>query len=591
MLVSVVAMLSRLWEADGPRDGGRRRGGWRQQAAAAAAEAAAADDELMSKLASRQLLRWADGEVSASRLQETMQDAVADGLTQRMVMRMSLVGQGQHAHQGLLALLARRTAVLDNIQPIDGATRDAASHILLPSSILRCLRLHYPEEFRRRLGADRGLITSFWDQLCTARNHRWVSEHPILSTMTREQRSMLVPLTLHEDAGPITKKSSANCISFSAVLGQGNEKLTHFLCATYVKRNRDDNVDNNPMWRALLSDLEALAVGGVGEEGWRFLVLFAKADEQVRCDEWGLTHYNAADEVCSECRANRTSRPWTDMRRASLWRGTENMDATTYRNRIPAPPHPLADSRLFWMILFALDIMHVLDCKGVSATIFGSLLGMLIRLPRLGANQQARVATINARMLAWYGARPGSHRLPRLTMANIVAKGSGWHELAGPAIKAANTRNAAPMFASMAREYMDDASAESRAVVRVTQALADMYEVLRAAPMFLDDATLHQFRELVGGFGVSLQYLRSWAETNHRLMWQVRPKAHKAMHLPQLAAIINPRYVDNYADESQIGTSTRVWKGSVAGRYKAHVQRTVLAKRWLAVLLRYERGD
>lgn len=237
-----------------------------------------------------------------------------------------------------------------------------------------------------------------------------------------------------------------------------------------------------------------------------------------------------------------------------------------------------------------LDAMHVLDCKGVAATVFGSLLGMLVRSPRLGANQNARLRNINARMLAWYCAHPGSHRLPPIFLSNLTNK-DGWHDLTGPTVKAANTRAAAPFFATLAREQMTDGSPLHQTVCAVTKHLADLYGLMDNAPMFLDDAELGQMRALTVGFGIALQFLRAWAEGENLLMWQIRPKTHKAMHLPLAAAVINPKYVSNYADESQIGTTTRVWKGSVAGRYKAYVQRAVLAKRFLAQLLRYERGD
>ena len=301
----------------------------------------------MSKLASRQLLLWADGELSAARLQQTMQDAIDDGLAHPMVLRMSQVGQAQHAHHGFMDMLTRHTAALDNISPIAGAVGDAASHILLPSTILRSLSRFYPGEFRRRLGADRGLLESFWGQY----KQRWLAVHPILNTMTRDQLAYTIPLTIHEDAGPITKKSSANCISFASLLAEGNEKLTHFLCVSYIKKVRAEGVDNAPMWQALLADLEALCTGAVngrivapvepdGHVGWRFVILFAKADEQVRCDDWGLPHYNAAHECCSECLANRSTRPWTDMRLCAAWRGAEDMDLATYRARVPAPRPP-----------------------------------------------------------------------------------------------------------------------------------------------------------------------------------------------------------------------------------------------------------
>eukprot|EP00959_Pyramimonas_sp_CCMP1952_P033536 704065-Pyramimonas_sp.AAC.1 len=62
------------------------------------------------------------------------------------------------------------------------------------------------------------------------------------------------------------------------------------------------------------------------------------------------------------------------------------------------------------------------------------------------------------------------------------------------------------------------------------------------------------------------------------------------MHIPEQAAIINPKFENCYIDESLIGSTQKVWKASVHGKYAAHVQRAVLAKRWLSVVLRLERG-
>jgi hypothetical protein len=588
-------MLHRLWEPIQTEDV-FIRGGWRQRAAAA--EQRSADTIVgISQLASRQLLQWADGELSASRLQEVMADAVADGMQHPMVVRMSGVMASQHAHQGFMDLLRANTAVLDDIRPISGAAGGAASHILPPSSIIRCLYQHYPDEFTDRFGADPRRVAAFWENMYNRRNSRHLAEYSILRTFSKDDLRYVIPLTIHEDAGPITKLRSAVMISFASLLGLGNEKVTHFLCATYIKRGQ---VDNTPMWNDLMTDFEAMSTGLVSGSpvapvkeadgvNWKFLLLFAKGGEEVRCNEWGLMHYSGATEICSECLANRTNRPWTDMRRGASWRGTEDMSLVQYRERMRKPLHPLATSKFMWRVFFYLDVMHIFDCKGMASTVFGSVAAMLVRDARLGPNQQARLNLVNTKLRAWYADRPGTHRLPTITLANLVGS-SSWSELSGPGIKAASTRASAPFWAALAQEFFDGAG-ECHVVVRkVTLRLAEFYNLLASAPMFMDDATLQRLGEVVVDFGIAVQYLRSWAETNQLLFWQVRPKLHKAMHMPFEASVINPRTVSCYSDESQVGTSARVWKGSVKGKYKDHVQRAVLAKRWLAVLIRYERG-
>ena len=84
----------------------------------------------------------------------------------------------------------------------------------------------------------------------------------------------------------------------------------------------------------MVSDFEKLARGTVGDlplvqdtsgRSWKFVLIYAKGDAQVRCDDWGMRHYNAADLVCPECLGNRSTRPFTDLQPTAAWRATEAM--------------------------------------------------------------------------------------------------------------------------------------------------------------------------------------------------------------------------------------------------------------------------
>jgi len=60
------------------------------------------------------------------------------------------------------------------------------------------------------------------------------------------------------------------------------------------------------------------------------------------------------------------------------------------------------------------------------------------------------------------------------------------------------------------------------------------------------------------------------------------------MRIPELAGHINPIRVQCYSEESLMGTTARVYKKSMFGRYKATVQKVVLCKRLTGLLLRLE---
>ena len=181
---------------------------------------------------------------------------------------------------------------------------------------------------------------------------------------------------------------------------------------------------------------------------------------------------------------------------------------------------------------------------------------------------------------------PGLHKLPKLTLNSLENK--GWAELSGPAIKAAPTRAAAPFFAQLALEYFNSESVADRNTCRVTSKLAEFYDIIASASMFPSVSEQQKMKYAIDDMGIALQTLRSFAQDRHELVWHDHPKAHKAMRLPLFASIINPRYVNCYASESQVGTCQKVWRSSVKGKYGPHVQRNVLAKRWLALLLRLD---
>ena len=83
-------MLHRLWAPLGV-PWRRRRRGWRQQLQTIETELEA-EPASVSRLASGLLLEWADGSMSAARLQQHCSHAQEDGLTHPLVQRLAGVG-------------------------------------------------------------------------------------------------------------------------------------------------------------------------------------------------------------------------------------------------------------------------------------------------------------------------------------------------------------------------------------------------------------------------------------------------------------------------------------------------------------------
>jgi len=588
-------MLAPLWA---PLNAGRkrRRGGWRQRLARDDDDA----DEIfdMSNLAAGHLLSWCDGIQSAAELQRHMADAVSDGFNHPMVTRLAKIGgssarrTSQHCHDGLVNLL--EVCGVNRCLTVLPAP-SAVTHIILPSTLIRMMAQDYPTVFKARFGATQRRVSMFWQQFFDRDiNRRWTADHAALRGKSLEDLRRCIPITIHEDAGPVSKVMSANCISFSSLLGDGDEKVTKFVSFTYVKKT-DIQLNIHIAWAAFLNDLESLATGYI--EGapvapsnddcpWSFISLFAKGDEECHANAWGLPHWQHAQEPCSECRANRGTRPWSDLRRGALWRDRVIANKDAYIARIRRPLRPLVESFFFSRWCCFPDLMHMMDCKGVSASVLGGVLQNLVVDVRLGASQEARLDRVNELLVEWYNAHPGSNRLPKIHLSNLIR--DDWWELNGPAIKAAITRSAVPAIRDIWRAYAQVGDANDASITAAIENLALFYEVLYAAPMFMLPTTVDRIQEICMNFGVAYLQCREHARVLNIYSWPVRMKTHRMQHVPLMCKVINPVYAQCYGEESLIGTTAKIWKRSIAGRHKAVNQRNVLLKRLCGLLVRFE---
>ena len=288
-------MLAPLWanpEDARPRKR-QRRGGWRQHLAEGSDEEQPAWH--MSKLAAGLLLEWCDGITSGTRVCLHASNAEADGVHHPMVSRLAKIGprsSPQNCNAGLVSLLGE-CGIPGLLTTLDGAV----THMILPSTYLRTIARTYPNEFRIRFGTARNKIKAFWEGfLSRPQNRQWARQHPDLRGKTPAQLARAVPCSVHEDAGPCSKTLSVNNVSFASLLATGDEKITKFLCCTYVTKEKGGE-SAFPAWRRILQDFDELSTGEVSgshvaldQDGnpLQFISMFAKLDEDVRCNSWGL---------------------------------------------------------------------------------------------------------------------------------------------------------------------------------------------------------------------------------------------------------------------------------------------------------------
>ena len=261
-----------------------------------------------------------------------------------------------------------------------------------------------------------------------------------------------------------------------------------------------------------------------------------------------------------------------------------------YSLRPREPRHPLLCSRYFTRWLCFPDAMHMVDCKGVAALVYGGILATLLKLRCLGRNKQDRLRAINQRRQEWYAGRAGGgNPMPTILMSSLTS--NGWGDLSGPAIKAAMTRDAAPFFEHISEEYLRDGDEQHHLAYTAASRLADYYRLIQDGSRFLTDEQIRRLRTIILEFGDAYQRLRSISRQRGELLWPVRPKVHKFMHIPQACAVMNVRFLICYLEESLIGTTTNVWKKTLSGRWKGVAQKHVLLKRLTGLLLRFEGAE
>ena len=584
-------MLRPLWEREAPR---RLRGGWKQRLAAGEGTG---EGSRPSALVVGLLLDWADGNRSAWKLQRDVSNAYEDGLRHPMVRKFASVRAGRHAQEGLRSLFS--DLGVDALQTrLDGVR--SVTRLLLPSTLIKLLHRDHPRAFQRRLGADSVKLRSFWETfLRRPRTKLWASRHPYLNGKAPGDLVASVPFTLHEDSGPCSKGASCNAISWSGLLGEGAEKLTQYLICSFLKVTGDSsNRVDEPAWERILRDCEEMATGIVGGQEmardgrklWRFILITCKADEDTKCNDWGMPHFNSPAALCAECTCDDSegAMSWTNLSRHAAWRPTQDPTPVAWKARMRTPHHPLVRSPFCCdPFFFYFDAMHNNDCKGVSNLAMGSTLAVLLSSWRVGRTRPERLATLNAAMREWYSQRPGSHRLPKIRMSNLVDS-SGWADLNGPMIKAANSRAAVPMIRDLSYIYLPGDNDRNQCIHKLLDNLTEYYELIYSEPLFMSEAAVARLEEVLIELGEAWMDLREMARERGLQLWKISSKVHKIMHTGVWSRALNVRFVQCYSEESQMGSTTSVWHESMRGQYAGGIQSMVLLKRTLALLLRLE---
>ena len=234
--------------------------------------------------------------------------------------------------------------------------------------------------------------------------------------------------------------------------------------------------------------------------------------------------------------------------------------------------------------------MHIMDCNGIANIAVSSVVAPLCYDARLGPNRQARLDVINGLMSEYYTNSKAdvSSRMPPLKLQYLF-NNQGWEMLSGQAVKAASTRHLVNFLSVLVDKYYNDESVEeNRLVGRVVRSLSKVYATVYSSGFALSPDDGNDLRRLMFRFGASMQNLRELKRLANVQGWQIIIKAHYMQHLADMAQVLNPRWLQVYQEESNVGIMARIWQRSAAGRYRARAQKLVLLKRLTSWYVRLE---
>ena len=169
---------------------------------------------------------------------------------------------------------------------------------------------------------------------------------------------------------------------------------------------------------------------------------------------------------------------------------------------------------------------------------------------------------------------------------------AAWANYHGPAVKAANTRHAVGFFLHLAMKWLPRAGGEHMVfeseMVQTVRLYQELTSLLWDYGRFLPLDHIARVKTVCIDFGVHWMTCRDLSRRCQFLGFQITPKVHKIQHIPTMCKLINPAHVQCYAEESNVGTTTKVWKQSMKGRYQKGAQRCVLLKRRCGLFIRLE---
>ena len=331
--------------------------------------------------------KFSDGTLSATEIEEIFRGAAAQGAED--VPTLSSANHPQNLQRSLFSAFGLPTGAPEiDFRYIPTASGNVAHPFMLPHRFFKSLYHERKSFWNRAVRGPIGVAAQFWAKM---NDHPFVREHPYLEGV---DRSKLLGLGLHGDAGSYSHNNSLYVFTWNSVTGDGQTLDTRFLM-TLIRKDQIvprtiDAIAKILGWsfNVLLTGIDpATDEGGRtipsgGEsylaDGWRAVLVRVRGDWEFYTSIFGAPHWGVVDRMCWLCGAvgdDDSHLCYTHCGEHASWRTTRVTHAQ-YLADLAARDEPVpawySHVHGLQIVCLMIDVLHAVDL-GIFAHVIGNI--------------------------------------------------------------------------------------------------------------------------------------------------------------------------------------------------------------------------
>jgi len=561
-----------------------------------------------SPLATKLLLMWSSGNISAVQVQEIAHAALLDGASHPEIASLAEAGCcGEHTSniaRDIEAVFLQDLKV-PKAYPVSTKAKDPKSlavvdvlaGVFLPHLLFFALQEY--SDFDAMFGIP--IITQFWQGVLKTNDPR-LHQHPM--TQVANWKNIFIPVFIFGDGVEFQTRDSLMAFVWGSLLTDMTTMDSTYLISAFPKsctvKAEGPGSTWHELWKWIVwsfqamfeghhpardpdgkllpstSEMGKLAGRPLNPKGYRVVCWALQGDHEYFANTLKLPHWSC-DAPCWDCDTV-TSDPlktWKEMRpglRGWTVKSIESAQASK-------PDHPFFQLKGCTEKTVSHDALHVLFCKGVLAHLLGSSLHTMIwpHTGRQSVPPQQRLGCIFQRIQELYKENKANTRITNLRFSMFTQEDKPWAEWPFLKTKGAETKHLLPCIAQISKELCTGSQHDLHRTAAL-EAMVEFVKLLDECEFFLNTSQADAAQTLTDTFLGHYAWLQQWAEGQNRFCYHVTIKFHMLQHLALQARYLNPSRTWNFRCEDAVGKLADIGHSVMMGVRTTHLSIKLGAK-------------